>query len=293
MAVGVSLRIFLPEGTPEGVRLVSKSNWTGLAIAASRSRYPTARVAREEFRTPGVYVLIGPPESAKYEARIYIGEGEDPRARIDSHHTGKDFWSRLILFTSSGQVLNKATIRYIEARLLEFATAADRAELDNGTGPALPPLTEADQQDAESFLGDMLIIYPLLGLNVFEAVEQAPDAERLTLSGPHASGEGVETEDGFVVFAGARARSATVESVPSWALGLRQALINSGALMPDETGDSLVLRADHEFKSPSAAAAVLLGRSAAGPLEWKNSNGTPLRQLREEAIGVDGAAPDP
>ena len=91
-------------------------------------------------------------------------------------------------------------------------------------------------------------------------------------------------EDGFVVYAGANARSATVDSIPSWALSLRQALINSGALVPDESGERLVLQADHEFKSPSAAAAVLLGRSAAGPLEWKNSAGSPLRQLRERAI---------
>ena len=284
MTLGTSLRIFLPDGTPDGVRLVSKSNWTGLAIASSRSRYPNARIARNEFRTPGVYVLVGPPENAKYEARIYVGEGEDPRGRIDAHHGSKDFWNRLVLFTSTGEVLNKATIRYVEARLLELALQAGRAELDNGNAPGLPPLTEPDQQDAESFLGDMLIIYPLLGLNVFESLEQPADTERLSLSGPRASGEGNETEDGFVVYAGANARSATVDSIPSWALSLRQALVNSGALLPDESGERLVLQADHEFKSPSAAAAVLLGRSAAGPLEWKNSAGSPLRQLREEAI---------
>jgi hypothetical protein len=174
VTLGTSLRIFLPDGTPDGVRLVSKSNWTGLAIASSRSRYPNARIARNEFRTPGVYVLVGPPENAKYEARIYVGEGEDPRGRIDAHHGSKDFWNRLVLFTSTGEVLNKATIRYVEARLLELALQAGRAELDNGNAPGLPPLTEPDQQDAESFLGDMLIIYPLLGLNVFESSERAP-----------------------------------------------------------------------------------------------------------------------
>jgi len=276
--------MFLPDGTPEGVRLVSKSNWTGLAVASSRSRYPAARVARPEFRTPGVYVLVGPPENAKYEARIYVGEGEDPRDRIDSHHAKKDFWSRLVLFTSTGQVLNKATITYIEARLLQLAATRGRAELDNGTAPSPALLSEADQQDAESFLGDMLIIYPLLGLNVFDAVDKAPNAEKLVLTGPQTSGEGIETEDGFVVFAGAKARSLTVDSAPSWALNLRQELVDSGGLVPDGSGQSLILQNDHEFKSPSAAAAVLLGRSAPGPLEWKGAGGKPLKQLREEAV---------
>lgn len=284
MTLGVSLRIFLPEGTPEGVRLVSKSNWTGLAVASSRSRYPSARVEREEFRRPGVYLLTGPPENSKYESRIYLGEGEDPRVRIDAHHAQKDFWNRLVLFTSSGQILNKATLRYIEARLLEIANAAGRAEIDNGTGPALPPLSEPDQQDAESFLGDTLIIYPLLGINAFEQPDQAEMGDLLTLSGPQAAGKGVETDDGFLVFAGARARAATVESIPPWAQTLRDELVESGALVPDGSSASLNLIADHEFKSPSAAAAVLLGRSAAGPLEWRSSEGTPLRKLREEAV---------
>ena len=45
-------------------------------------------------------------------------------------------------FTSFGQTLNKATIRYLEARLLQLAATAGRAELDNGNAPALPPLSD-------------------------------------------------------------------------------------------------------------------------------------------------------
>ena len=63
-----------------------KSHWTGIAVTSPRSRYAQARLQRSELRTPGVYVLIGPAEDVKHEHRIYVGEGEDPRARIDSHH---------------------------------------------------------------------------------------------------------------------------------------------------------------------------------------------------------------
>lgn len=87
-------------------------------------------------------MLVGPAEDPAYEARIYVGEGEDPRARIDSHHASKDFWNRIVLFTSFGQALNKAMIRYLEARLLQLAANAGRAELDNGNAPSLPPLSE-------------------------------------------------------------------------------------------------------------------------------------------------------
>jgi Domain of unknown function (DUF4357) len=284
MAHGVTLRIFLPEGNPEGLRVVTKSNWSGLAIASSRARYLAVRQARKEFRTPGVYVLVGPPESADREARVYVGQAEDPRKRLDSHHAEKDFWTRVILFTASGQVLNKADIAYLEARLLELAATAKRAELDNGQGAALPTLNEPDREDAESYLSDMLLIYPLLGLNVFEPLEETAKAERLTLRSDLASGEGAVTEDGFVVFAGARARPDYVGSIPSGALGIREALISSGALVPDPASKSLVLQDDHEFKSPSAAAGVLLGRSVPGPLAWESPEGKSLKQIREEAV---------
>jgi hypothetical protein len=52
-------------GSPEGVGLVYKSNRSGLALACPRCRYAEARLARDEFRTPGVYVLFGPAEAGK------------------------------------------------------------------------------------------------------------------------------------------------------------------------------------------------------------------------------------
>jgi hypothetical protein len=285
MALGVSFRVFLPEGSSEGVRLVSKSNWTGIALACSRSRYATVRNTRAELRSPGVYILVGPAEGAKADARIYVGEGEDPRSRLDSHHSNKDFWTRLVLFTTSGQqLLNKGTIRYLEARLIELGAASGRAELENGTAPARPPLSEPDQQDAESFLADILLICPLLDIRVFEPIEYVEDAPRLYLKGPDASGEGMETDDGFLVYAGAKARVATVPSWPPWAEVLRRQLLGDGTLKVDPDGLSFTLDSDFEFGSPTAAAAALLGRSAAGPVEWRDSTGTPLRQLREAVV---------
>jgi Domain of unknown function (DUF4357) len=281
---GASIRIFLPDGNPDGVRLVYKSHWTGVALALPRSRYAEARVARGEFRTPGVYVLVGPANDPQHEARIYIGEGDDPRGRLDSHHAEKDFWTRLILFTSVGEGLNKATIRYLEARLLQLAEQAGRAELDNGNSPGLPPLSEADREDAEAFLADMLVIYQLLGVNFFEELEQAAFPVRLLLEGPSASAEGAEIDEGFVVFAGALARAQAVNSTPGWVADLRRSLIESGRLVRSDDGTSFQLMADYKFNSPSAAAATLLGRAAAGPLEWKDNAGTSLRDLRAATI---------
>jgi len=281
---GTSIRIFLPDGTPEGLRLVSKSHWSGVALVCSRERYLTARGERDEYRYPGVYVLAGKAEGQGADGRIYIGESEDTRTRIDGHVRELDFWTRAIVFTSKDTGLNKASIRYLESRLIELATAAGRAELQNGNSPGQSPLAEADRVDAEAFLEDMLMIYPLIGVRAFEPPEEAMPELRLSLSGPSASAEGLPTDNGFLVFAGARARATAVGSVPAWAEAQREALAAAGLLVPVDGTASLMLTENHEFASPSAAAAVMLGRSAAGPIEWKNADGKTLKALTEDVL---------
>jgi len=44
-------------------------------------------------------------------------------------------------------------------------------------------------------------------------------------------------------------------------------------------GNLLVFTSDYIFDSPSAAAAVILGRSASGPEEWKNANNQTLKEI--------------
>ncbi len=77
-----------------------------------------------------------------------------------------------------------------------------------------------------------------------------------------------------------------------WAT-LRESLIASDTLVPVEGGASLRLTTDQVFKSPSAAAAILLGRTANGLIEWKDSSGSTLKQLREQTVAAtpDAAAP--
>ena len=285
--IGVSIRLFLADGTPDGIWVVEKSNWTGLALMAPRSRYAELR-SRDEMSGPGVYVLTGPSESGARSARIYVGETDVLRKRLDSHQSSKDFWTSVVVFTSKDSNLNKAHVRYLESRLLSIATEAKRAELENGTGSGLPVLSEADQADMESFLGDMLLIYPVLGVSAFERIDEAVHAstgDRLILKGKDAHGEGQETSDGFVVFKGSVARIETVPSVHAYVRDLRENLTVAGILVLDEEG--LCFVEDYLFASPSTAAMVILGRTANGRIEWKTEAGVTLKVLQEESI-ADG-----
>lgn len=53
-----SVRIFVPSGDPDGLRIVEKSNWTGRGFVFPRSEFAEVR-QRSELRRTGVYLLWG------------------------------------------------------------------------------------------------------------------------------------------------------------------------------------------------------------------------------------------
>src|SRR5690606_8002102 len=160
-----TLKIFLPGGDPDGLRTIEKSNWNGSGIVIPRALMPEAKNRREIGRT-GVYVLLGPPEESGLP-RVYVGEGDPIKPRLEQHASKKDFWTKCIAFTSKDENLNKAHVQQLEARLIDLARTAKRCVLDNGNVPQLPSLSEADAADADGFLAEMLLCLPVLGVDVF------------------------------------------------------------------------------------------------------------------------------
>ncbi len=276
-----SLRIFLLHGTPEGPQIAEKSNWTGHAIKCSRAQYPALR-ERPEFGRPGLYLLMAPVEGAD-PPRIYIGEADVARSRLDQHARSKDFWTQLVLFTSKDGNLNKAHVKYLEARLIERTHRARRAQLENGTVPQLPNLSEVDRSDAKAFLEDMLLVYPLLGVRAFEdPAALASESARLHLRTRGIEAEGHEAGEGFLVCAGSQAALKLVPSAPPGLGELRRRLVQQGVLEPGPEAYRFV--GTHLFSSPSTAAGVITGRAANGRKMWRDASGRTLKDLQAAAL---------
>ena len=165
-ALGFSVRIFIPSGEPEGLRVIEKSNWTGQGLVFPRSLFAEVR-RREELNRTGVYVLWGPGGSVQLPY-VYVGEGDVLLPRLDSHAKNKDFWTHAVVFTTKDQNLNKAHVQYLEARLVQLAAETKRCELDNANIPQRPSLSDADRADADLYLADMLLCLPVVGVSFFE-----------------------------------------------------------------------------------------------------------------------------
>jgi hypothetical protein len=285
VAPGTSIRLFLADGDPDGLWVVEKSNWTGVALVVPRSIFTHVRATREEFTRAGAYVLVGPSETNPERERIYIGEADVLRPRLDTHYANKDFWTRLVLFTKKDSSLNKAHVRYLESRLVTLAHHAGRAEVENTTAPQLPAMSEAEVADTEAFLDDMLLIYPVVGVRAFEELRTLEAGEeRLHLQGPGATAEGKQTADGFVVLAGSIARTDTVPSIHAYMKELRETLLGEGVI--EQAPEGLRFLRDHLFNSPSTAAGVVLGRAANGRTEWKDATGRTLKEIQSSEVAL-------
>lgn len=277
-----SLRIFVADGDPDGLRVVERSNWIGKALMFPRALLPRVK-ARDELGQTGVYLLLGPREDGEGEL-LYIGEGDPIRPRLESHYAQKDFWNRAVSFVAAPGQLNKAHVQFLEANLVRLAKAAKRLPLDNANTPNEPTLSEADRADMQVFMENMLGMLPVLGVHAFEQAAPAAVAAAtlLTCKGKGVVATGFESSQGFVVKAGSHAVGEAVPSMQLHVRGmyeLRQELIANGVLARE--GNGYRFSQDYPFSSPSTAAAVALGRSANGRIEWKDSRGRTLKELQE------------
>lgn len=274
-----TLKIFLAFGDPKRLRTAELSNWTGKAVAGPRSEFDKV-LEREESLSPGVYFLTGTdPESNKQV--IYIGETECVRGRIKDHLI-EDYWNHIVFFISKDDNLTKAHIKYIEGRLIEVSKSAGRSDVKNnqGSGSKLP---ESDREDMEVFLGKMLQVLPVLGIEAFVPAvskeQRGTQRELLTCSIKDISASGYLTPNGIVVLSGSQAVLQERESAKNYrgVLTQRNKLIEDKDLIAED--DKLVFTKDVEFSSPSAAAAVIHGGSANGLMAWKNKQGETLKEL--------------
>ena len=167
MADPFTIRIFVPDGDPEGVRLIDRMNWTGLGLVFRRSDWSEVRKWGEMQRT-GIYVLVGYRNENNDLPTLDVGQADGVRGRIDSHHKDKDFygWAAVLVSTSGG--LNRVHVTWLEYALVKRAMEVKRCHLDNGNVPQEAALTEAEKADTKGFMKEILQIPPLVGLREIE-----------------------------------------------------------------------------------------------------------------------------
>ena len=154
-----TIHIFSTTGDPDGIRIIHKSNWSGVGVVFPRSSLKEV-LNEEDAQNPGVYILVG----ALAEETIYIGEADPISARL-KQHLKKD-WSWGIFFVDS-HGLGKTEIKFLESELVKIAQKEANSILMNRNAPNRPNMTRQSKAAANVFLQEMLLILPMIGINAF------------------------------------------------------------------------------------------------------------------------------
>jgi hypothetical protein len=299
MAKGRSVRLFLADGTATGILTAEIMNWTGHVLAAPRTRLEDA-LLRDELRRTGVYFLIGPDDEGTDLLKVYVGEGDEIAKRLYQHNKEKAFWERFIAVTSKDMNLTKAHVRYLEGKLLGLVAAAKKAKLDNKDLPNFGLLPEADIADMETFLEEIQLILPVIGVDLLRrppsrGVSAAPssrppwsadtglptaietdgnagpldDGPLFVLKNPQAGidASAREISGEFVIIRGSRGSLKEKSSFNERMKSIRDDAFQTGrALRLDDK--TFVVEEDIALSSPSAAAVFLYGTSRNGRADW-------------------------
>lgn len=303
MAQGRSVRLFLVDGSPQGLITAEIMNWTGHVLTGPRTKLAEL-VQRPESSRTGVYFLVGSDPDGGALPLVYIGESDDVATRLKQHNRaeesgGKDFWEHVWLVTSKDQNLTKAHAKYLESRLIRNISDSGLCRLVNGTAHEYVSLPESDQADMAFFIEQLRTILPVLDFEflrrpVIASADTDTKLPTLTAESPlfvfTVSSKGIaatarEKDGQFVVLAGSSARGSW-EGASGGYERLYEQLCASGVLAEKESGKRY-FTTDTAFSSPSAAAAVVAGRSANGRVSWVvEGKGMTYGDWQELQVGV-------
>ena len=251
---GKSINLFLMDGTPNGRIKCTLANWTGVAYKIPRTELDKCK-GREDLSQSGVYFLFGTSDQAD-DNMVYIGQagvrknGEGLLCRLIEHkrNPDKDYWTEAVVFTTSNNSFGPTEISYLENRFCGLAVEANRYVVKNGNDPTPGNITEEKESELEEFI----------------------DYAKSRKSGQVIEASCKQTNEGFVVLQGSRIETIDSDSIPPGIKERRQ------KAKIDENG---ILQENILFRSPSYAAAFVIGGHVNGLVEWKTKDGVSLKEI--------------
>lgn len=308
--MGKSIRIYLADADPSGVRHAEIVNWSGQALAFPRNKVRELK-QWPEISKQGVYFLFGQDEKTGLDA-VYIGETEVVIERILQHLSQKDFWLDCIAFTSKDENLTKSHIKYLESKFVAAATAASRYVVMNSSTPQESALPRADRDAMDKFYYNAKILLGVLGHRLLDPLQSRPehlsttsvanedhckieniledlkednhnyDKSLFFIKSGEISASAILSGNEIIVLENSQAVKKPQIGLPLSYKELRSKLIKFGVLK--EMEDHFVFTRNYSFSSPSQAGSIVIGASINGRIGWKDIGGKSIKEIEKENV---------
>jgi len=295
---GKSIKLYIMGEKYKSLKTAELSNWTGKAYIGKRKHVQMLQDI-EELASPGIYILISEIEDS-YQKKIYIGEADEVNKRMAEQFKQKDWWNDFVVFISKDANLTKSHVRYLERELYDIALKNKTTiETTNGNTPPGSKLPISECDDMSDFNENIIFVLNNLGIIDFTKTEvnhqkienTKRESDVFYMSVPGAKGESAKeaklviVEGTYRLLAGSYIRKDHVSSFASHNYAkLRKQLEEDNFFESSESGSYFKLCKDVDFKSPSAAAAIVRNSSMNGRKEWKLKNGLNLDEFENRQI---------
>lgn len=159
MAEAKTIKLLLSDGSLAGLLVAELSKWDGILLSSPRESYQLLS-NEQESKYWGVYLLVS-------EDKVYIGQTNDLLRRISEHDKTKDWWNRVVLFTTKDNSLNRSDIDYLENSLIEIAKRSGSIEMSNSQQGNTPKVSRYRETELKDYLVGGLLLLELIGIRVF------------------------------------------------------------------------------------------------------------------------------
>lgn len=269
-----TIQIFLPSGDPQGIRQAEITTRIVRLIEVPRALLKDF-LAMPESAGGAVYFLFGDAEESA-KPQVYIWQTGELKNRLVKHQKEKDFWQRAVVMLSRADSLTTTHSLYLERLCIQRAKEADRFVVENDTNGNKLNTTRPMEAECEELFETGQTLMSTLGFQLFEKPAKPAEATLVyfcTASGTDARAQ--YTSEGMAVLKGSKARGQVTDSFKGKGFHVLRKQLEAEGILKAE-GDQLVFTHDYLFKSPSAAAAIVVGNNMNGWLSWKNQAGKTL-----------------
>ena len=191
------LSIILPDGDPQGIKLVSfaqKGRMSGTPPPIRCALIPRDNIrdlqkhrCLKGLETPCLYFLLGRKDGIDRAIDVYVGEAENFVARIPGHNA-KDFWQSALVFYVNNKTINKGHAGFLEYHSIKELhdinkLSAVKMRIHNIVTPTEPTLLESEKEDCLDFFENAKFfvkflssfkVYPLFDVPADEGIAPQP-----------------------------------------------------------------------------------------------------------------------
>lgn len=280
--MGTTIRIFLTDGNPNGLRYGEIGLSTVLGFVIPRNSLEKFG-QRDDNNKTGVYILVGEDPDLTGRSKIYIGETDNLLKRLSEHNKNEelDFWETTLAFITKDENLNKAHVKHLESCLIKLAYDSKKATLVNSQKPESVKLSEPEFSDMGKMLEQILTLSPIFGLDAFETIIKTTKAPseikqegiEFSIEGDGYQAKCIFYENTFIIKKDALSRKLEAPRLQDAVKAQRNELISSGVLI-GENNNSYKFSQDYSFKSATRAAQVVSGSTVNGNTSLKKGEKT-------------------